>query len=263
MHRLNGQGTRCRLETGSKPKTPHRLAAEHLGQGLVNPFNGDGKTNALGAHLRTQCCHVDADEVPPQIDERAARITRVNGRVGLDPVQGIEFSARTVLIGTAACAGTQDAPTHRTRVSEGIAQGDDRLAQQEVVVLSKFNGRELSTRRFEPQQRHIFGGVERHPFGLDGIRSVVELHEHSFHTIDHVNIGEHVTFLVDDDTGAAADHRLLHLLQPPSEKFSHQAVVDAVGVDIGRTLDVDHARHHPLDGLHDGVAADIQRIGLR
>ena len=263
MHRLNGQGTRCRLETGSKPKTPHRLAAEHLGQGLVNPFNGDGKTNALGAHLRTQCCHVDADEVPPQIDERAARITRVNGRVGLDPVQGIEFSARTVLIGTAACAGTQDAPTHRTRVSEGIAQGDDRLAQQEVVVLSKFNGRELSTRRFEPQQRHIFGGVERHPFGLDGIGSVVELHEHSFHTIDHVNIGEHVTFLVDDDTGAAADHRLLHLLQPPSEKFSHQAVVDAVGVDIGRTLDVDHARHHPLDGFHDGVAADIQSIRLR
>ena len=70
---------------------------------------------------------VDADQLAAQVDQRAARIARIDRGVGLDEVL-VAFDAEA-----AAAERADDARGHGLAEAEGIADGDHEIADLELV----------------------------------------------------------------------------------------------------------------------------------
>ncbi len=75
---------------------------------------------------------IDADQVAINIQQRAARITRIDQGIGLDKYRDAAFS-----IGQPPFRGTDDSRCDRIFQSEGIADRNDRFAKIQAVIFRK------------------------------------------------------------------------------------------------------------------------------
>ena len=143
---------------------------------------------------------VDADHLALQVEERAAGVARVDGRVGLEEVEiAARIEALHVLAG--APLRRKDARRYGVRQAEGVADGDDPVADLDA----RRSRRGQSARRFlvfDSDDRDV-GAACRVP----RVRRRCLAPSANFTLIcggvlDDVVVGEHETGLVVDEAGA-------------------------------------------------------------
>ena len=212
--------------------------------------------------------HVDADDLAGQVDQGAAAVAGIDGRVGLDE---IGVGAALVLEGPAH--GRDHARGHGVGVAEGVADGDDGFADHDVGRIAHDRlGQWLLAGQAQHGQVEVRVGADQagvqHPAvqqpGLDGGAAG-----------DDVGVGEHEALgAVDDDARAQA---LLDLaLGLAAGKTRAQELAQEIVLEKGAHGaaafhgagggDVDHGRGHGLDRRHhrgDAHLAVGGRAGLR
>jgi hypothetical protein len=98
-------------------------------------FGGDRETDIFcsGGGLSG----VEADEFSGNINERSAGVSRIDGGIGLQERVVVGFAD-----GEAAVEGTEDAGADAAFVADGIADGDDGLAEEVGGDVVDVQGRE-------------------------------------------------------------------------------------------------------------------------
>src|SRR5207248_10256889 len=90
--------------------------------------DGDGEADAGRRARGADDGRVDADEPAAAIQERSARVARIDGRVGLDHA----FQLAAVVAFDLPAQGADDAARERVIQAERIADGEDLLADQKL-----------------------------------------------------------------------------------------------------------------------------------
>ena len=149
---------------------------------------GDGEADALA---RRDDGGIDADHLALEVDERAAGVAGIDRGVGLDEV----------LVGgdahVGAPGGADDPHRHRLVQPEGVADGDGPLADPEGVRIAQAGHAELVV-GLEADEGEV--GFRVGPEDLAPVFSLVgEPHRDLVGALDHVEVGEDESPLVDDD----------------------------------------------------------------
>ena len=121
--------------------TTDAAALDQLVHDVPRHVGRDREADADAAARGAQDLRVDADELSAQIDERAARVTAVDRRVGLQEV--FERIAATRLTALPA----DDAHRHRLANTERIAHGQDDVADASLVRIAESGARAGRSRR--------------------------------------------------------------------------------------------------------------------
>ena len=184
------------LQLGAEPGPQHGVAAA-FGGGHHHPHHvgGNGEADALRAARAREDRGVDADQPAGHIDQRAARITRVDRSIGLD---------EELIVGDADLRARQsrdDAVRHGLTDAERIADGEHDVAHLERVGIGEIQHRKLLVRVLEAQHGEIAALVLEHDFGLE-FALVGERHLDLVGALDHVHVGDHEAGRVDDHAGA-------------------------------------------------------------
>ena len=192
-----------------------------------------GTANPMLLGSRTDC-GVDADDFAARVDQRAAAVAEVDGRVGLD----IVVQARVAQF---AADETDDPDGHRVDVAERVADGAHPFADPQFVGVAERHGRQVVPPG-NPQQRDVDSRIGAHHLGTK--RSAIgERDGDAFSRSDDVMVGKNVAVTVDEETAAGATRTVKvawigvgaeELLAAPER-----------GSLAGR-VDVDHRGVHPL-----------------
>src|SRR5271165_4388525 len=164
----------------------------HLRYGV----GGHGKANALIAARAGVDGGVDADYLAIHVDQRAARVARVNGGVGLD--ERLELAPGNDV----AALGGDDACGYGFLKAEGAADGENPVAHFHGVRIAQLGGRQrllsvnLDDRQIGFLVHADYGGVIHHGLGV-----VHQLHADAISLLHHMVVGNDVTLGVDDDSG--------------------------------------------------------------
>ncbi|OIQ66910.1 hypothetical protein GALL_515190 [mine drainage metagenome] len=161
--------------------------------------HGHGEADAQRSSAARKDGGIDADQVAPRIDQRAAGVAGVDGRIGLDEI----FKGVDAELGAAQRA--DDALRHRLADAEGVADGQHHVAHPGACVVAEGDDRQLA--QLDAQHRQI--GV-RVASDQDG-RCLAAASQSDFNlvgTFDHVVICEDVAIRADDHPGAQPDSRL-------------------------------------------------------
>jgi hypothetical protein len=158
---------------------------------------------------------VDADDLAVRVDQRPARVAGVDGRVGLDGVDDrglarlLAAAERRLLLvalqSDGPVEGADDAGTHRAVEPERAADGEDGVADVQVVGVAERGGGEAA----DPvglDDGQVGGRVTADDGGV-GRRAVGEGHGQVAAVgrgRDDVVVGEDLTVLADDDARTAA-----------------------------------------------------------
>src|SRR5206468_470635 len=97
----------------------------------------NGESNALEAAVAAQDCGVDTDQASIDVDERATRITRVDGSIRLDEVL-IAFDVGEDA--NAAALRADDAACNRFADTERIPDRKDTVADLDLRGVGKRDG---------------------------------------------------------------------------------------------------------------------------
>src|SRR5207244_1042061 len=74
------------LEVNTEPRAGDDALLLQLGHDVANHIHGNGKTDTLIAAASGKDCGIDSDQLTFCIDERAAGISGIDGRVGLNEI---------------------------------------------------------------------------------------------------------------------------------------------------------------------------------
>ncbi len=187
---------------------------------------------------------VDTDEFAAHVDERPARIARVDRGIRLD--EGLEVADTHLGPGERR----HDALSHRLPHPERIADGNDKIPDLEPFGIAEAERRER-TLLCKPKHGKIRPRVAQHDLGGE-LASVGERHLHLRHALDDVIVGDDETGRIDDDARAK---RALHPLARHAEAAvpEEAAKEGIIEEGIGRPLldacavDVDDTRRRLLD----------------
>ena len=151
---------------------------------------------------------VDPNDVAAHVDERSARIPRVDRGVGLDEV--LDRVARLLQPVQQATFGAHDARGHREgeRFAQGVADREHPLAHAGGVGVAEAHGRQVA--RVNLDDGHVRRRIGAHDLGGE-LTLVVQPHHHAVRARNHVIVGEDVAVRRDDEAGAGP---LLHLGAP-------------------------------------------------
>ena len=119
------------LELNADRTARHAAVLHEL---IVNTNRGGrrhGKTNTLIAAAAGQNSGVDADDLSGHIDKRAAGISGINGRVGLQ--EALEL----VVAHAVAILGADDAGGNRGIEPEGAANRENPIAHLDAIGVAK------------------------------------------------------------------------------------------------------------------------------
>ena len=171
------------------------LDAHQPGGDLHGHVDRDGKADALGAGPHGD---VDADHFAIDIQQRPARIARVDAGIGLNQV--------LILLGVAdvngAVQGADDAARDGVFVAIGVADGDDRFARHQIAGSADRDHRQFFFGR-DLDDRQVGVWIVRNQRGDEGL-AAGQRHLDFFHPFDHVMIRDDVAALIDDHAGAHA-----------------------------------------------------------
>ena len=133
-------------------RTAERLAGDRLGHDRPGDVDRDGEADAVAVRGDGG---VDADDIAAGVEQRPARVARVDRRVGLD-----EVGQRLVVVGRdRAALGRHDAAGDRVRIgAQRAADRDDQLADLERVGLADRGRRQA--RGVDLDDREVGQGVD-------------------------------------------------------------------------------------------------------
>ena len=152
-----------------------------------------------GLRCRAGAGVVVADQAPGRVEQRAARVARVDRGVGLDHAADLALVDRADL----AVERADDAGGQRLVEPEGIADRVDLLADLQVAAEADRQGLELVARRADAQHGEVAVGKRAHQFGLP-LRLVGERDARAARSLDDVEIGDDVPAVVPDEAAAGA-----------------------------------------------------------
>ena len=172
--------------------------AGQVGQYGLRRVDGNGKTDTGALVGAVGGDHgVDADDLAVRVQQRAAGVAGVDGRVGLDGV----LDGRALRTSNGA-DGADDAAGHGAAEAKGIADGVDLLAHGECGGVGQRDG--LQVGRVDLQQGQVVRPVGAHNLGR--VAALVAQHhlDAAVGALHHVVVGQHVTALVEDESGTLA-----------------------------------------------------------
>ncbi len=186
---------------------------------------------------------VDADDLAPEIEQRAAGVARIDRGVRLDV--GDQVFLRQV-----ASLGADDARGHRVLETEGLADRDDPLAHLELVRIADRHLRQIPG--FDLQHGDVGALVGADDLGLE-LATVGELDADLVGAVDDVGVGDEVAVGRDDET--RTDRLLVELALRPAasrnlaeaaEEFVERVVFgklrQALSLHLLRDVDADDGR---------------------
>ena len=169
----------------------HLAELDQLLHHVLDHVRGNGEANAHVAAGLRQDRGVDADQLAAQVDQRAARVARVDGRIGLDEV------LVTLWVDAGAASGTDDPGGDGVLQPEGIADGDDEVADLEAgrVRQGDLGGQAALDDLDHGDIRALVGADD---LGLE-LAVVDQRYRDFLGVVDHVGIG-------DDIAGTGVDY---------------------------------------------------------
>src|SRR5207302_2384216 len=157
---------------------------------------------------------VDAHNLPTRIDQRSARVARIDGRVGLNKLTrlaAVRIRIRTV-------NGAHDSTRHREAESIRIAECQHRLPRTNLCRISPGNAREI--RLAYLQDREVCDRVSAYQLRLQHA-AIARGHPDVHRTLNHVIVGDDVAIGRNDHAAAQSMLNLrtvrLHLHMRPEE----------------------------------------------
>ena len=192
-------------------------------------------------------CELIADHAATAVDQRAARVARVDRRVGLDHVLDRE------------AVGSLDLPLERAHDSrrdgaveaERVSDRDHRVADPHVRGVAQCQRLERLLVGVDLEQRDVRGGVTADDLGVVGL--VVQVDRHLRGALDDVGVGDDVAAVVDHEAGSR---------RRPSLALRKEIE--------GRLRSLNHLRAHECDArpvllvdLMDAHAGTSLRVGHR
>jgi len=179
----------------------HRLAGDDLVRDLNGVVTGDGEADAREALGGGGVERADAHELALRVDERAAGVARVDGRVDLDEV-AVDGVAARGLHKLVAIQRGDDALRDGLLETERAADGHDPVADGEVGRVAHLDGRDRVSVEFR-----LYHGEVGRAVGADDRRLVavaVDGDADGGGAIDDVIVRDDVTVGVEDDARADA-----------------------------------------------------------
>ncbi len=250
--------------THAEPPARDVTRREELRHDVADGVDGDGEADALALRVDGR---VDADDLAAQVEERPAAVAGVDAGVGLDEVVVGAGADRAAL-------GADDAHRHRVAEAEGVADGDDVLADAQRLARAERGDGQIGWGVLELED----GDVEAHVLA-DDLRPVLavvgELHLHLVGVVDHVRVGHDVTLRVDQE--ARAERLLLldlvavalALALVPGDAASLALVEEGEEIPEAGEAEVPAGHVHFVHGrdVHDGGShpggegRDVRRAG--
>ena len=221
-------GTHDELVSGER-RCDHDL--HHVGR--------DRKADAMRAARAREDRSIDPDEAPVDVDERAARVARIDRGIGLD---------EELKVGNAdarARGRRNDALRHGLADAERIAHGKHEIADLDLVGVGNLDRGKAFLRPLDAQHREIRARISQNDFGFE-FAPVAERDADFVRALNDVMVG-------DDEAGFVHDHarteRALHALhrhalrrrpaeEPPEELVVHERIVRAL-LGTFQRIDVD------------------------
>ena len=188
-----GQFGRQVLRLHADVPSDHPSLADDLVHDFLHDGDGDGEADAQRATAARIDGGVDAQQLAACIHQRAARVARVDGRVGLDEVlEGVDAQLR-------AAQRRDDAHRHRLAHAERVADGQHHVPDRDVVAVCELDGRQVMPIHLQNRQVGVRVAADQPSFqafaadqdDLD-LRAVAQ----------HVMIGEDVAVLRGDHARA-------------------------------------------------------------
>ena len=192
-----------------------------LGGNLFGEVDGDGEADALPLGVDGG---VDADNLAGHVDERPTGISGVDAGVGLQEVGKDVAAARHDI---AALLGADDACGNAGAEAEGVADGDDPVADAGAVGIAEWN-RADALEGGDADKREVGGGVAADDGGLE-LAVVVEFDADVAGSLDDMEVGQDVALVIDDESRAEAGADL-------AAHGSDRVVGDLGGVEIDDAL---------------------------
>mmetsp|Transcript_1895 Transcript_1895/g.5989 ORF Transcript_1895/g.5989 Transcript_1895/m.5989 type:complete len:243 (-) Transcript_1895:1470-2198(-) len=158
-----------------------------------------GRRHREGQVLRAlDDCGVDADDARRRVDERAARVARVDRCVGLYEVDLLVWDAN---LGGGARQRRDDAERDRRVEPDGVADGDRPIADLQLIRAPERGGRQRLPGRLDADggQVHELVGA---PHQAVECAPVDERDRHLGRILHHVGIGHDEPIFRQDDAGA-------------------------------------------------------------
>ncbi len=181
-----------------------------LTQEVLDLVDRDGVADSRvdPAALLERAPAIDADQLAGHVEQRAARVARVDRGVDLDAVGVLQQGAGRVLV---AMHSADQAEGHgRSEVGgqhERVAQGQRPVARLDLVAVSHPGVGELVARLLGQQldQGHVADLVQPDQDGvIEHAIGQTALQQRRAGRVGDVEVGQGVTFLVDQDSRAAA-----------------------------------------------------------
>ena len=188
---------------GAQIRMNRRLAADDLVGNVLGVVNGNSKAHARAGARIALDERVDAHQLTIVVNERATRVARVDGGIGLDHV-GIDSVTVGRAHGRGAIQCRHNARGDRLLVAERRADGHDPLAHVELGGITDLDRRELGgVGILELDDGQVARGVVAHELGLVG-GAVVHGHHVLVVAVDHVVVGEDVALGIEHHARADA-----------------------------------------------------------
>src|ERR1035437_1637331 len=191
-----GDGGRYFLSHRAQVGAGHLTVVDDLVHHIARHTNRDGKTDALIAFRSMgQDGGAEADPVAAVIDQRAARVARVDRRIGLN--KGfVVFDAQIVAAGSA-----DDAHGDGLADAERIADGQHVVAHLHLIGIANGDGLQGASVHLEYGNVGLRIGAYHAGFILV---LIVHDHGHGGGVIHHVVVGQNVAIRADDHARAKA-----------------------------------------------------------
>ena len=247
-----------RLHGDAQAPTPHLAVADELRHHRVREHGGHREADADVAARRADDRGVDADQLALQIDQRTARVPRIDRRIGLDEVLVALYRQ------AAAPQRGHDPGRGGLAQAERIADGHHEVPDLQCVRIAPLRFHQAV--RLHPEDCNVGPRVR-----ADQLRRqppvVLERDLNLARILHHMGVRHHVAVLrIDDHARARGDLRLRllrHAEEAPEEGIAHERVLFLrAHLQHG---DVHHGRRHLLEDRRERRHAFARRqpLGLR
>ena len=230
--------------------TAHASQGDEIVDDGFSGIDGDGESDA-GALADAGGDHrINADDFAVEVEERASRITGVDGGVGLNGV----FDDHAVGLLHLA-DGTDDAAGEGSGEPEGIADGVDLLADLQIGGIAEGHGLQTGGLDLKDSQVMCLVGADDGGFVF---LAVVKGDPDFTRVGDDVVVGKDVSFFVDDETGALAFLRIEAVKE--IEGLNFRSDIDDGGDVLA--VDADVVLLFGVEGFASGGFGDLNVLGV-
>src|SRR5712691_3820271 len=233
------------LDGDAEPPAHDTPLGDQLGHDFTGHVDGNREADALpGRDDRG----IDADDTPVEIEQRPARVARIDGRVGLDKgLVGRHADSR-------APRRRDDADGDGPIEAERIADGDGPLADAKLVGVPEHGRRQRARARVDLDDREIRLRIAAHE-GCGEFAVVGQPHLDVDRAFHDVGVGQDIAAGIHDDARAGRA-RLL-----PRRPALEEALVELGAEELAEAL-LALGRHAALDGRRSlGLDADVDHRG--